>query len=699
MRKTVLSGLLVLTLLLGLAGCGGNETATGWTEENDVPRELTVLPGEAPALTLESRSWELGTMNDLCSDGTGYRLATDEGIFTLDRELVLSEEDPVRESAALLCAENGKSVFAAIRMDGPGFVIRDEDSERFVLEESHILNGSQLLARDGAVYVCDGFQLIRDGVALGLPQEPGFAWQAAALTLREGELFAILTKTEDGTHKPASAVLVPLDPASDRLEPAKGLLLPVQLWEAEPLCAPESGCIYAAGRLWRLEDGGIRLLAELQNCGVNPGALRRVLPEEDRILCLESRELQVLKPQLPEGADASSAPKERGLLRVGVVGYESGDLQKLISYVNRYGDCPRLETKLYADTEQLNRAVLTGEVQLLSAGDLSLLQNYARKGLLLPVDELLPELFSSGLLYENMIEALRLDGHCYYLPPCFLGYVNLLPKRYETDPASLNSMSALEALLTEKEPEAFGLLTKESALGAYWLPNTLDHWIDQETGTARFDTEEFVEFLKFCDKYAQTEEEAAANSAGFSEELTPPPYFRMLMPMSVIPSNQYRDYDYYRLPCEGLSTIALMNDCYLAAVQGADPAEAASFFTTVLTDQGWHEKGRIGDDSGWINYDILFLNRQWTEADLEAIEQDRLEALTGMSTFDPEAYQTAMEKLRGYLNEANHFEGNVSELIDVIQEEAQPYFHGDVTAEEAARRIQNRVEIYLAERG
>ena len=35
----------------------------------------------------------------------------------------------------------------------------------------------------------------------------------------------------------------------------------------------------------------------------------------------------------------------------------------------------------------------------------------------------------------------------------------------------------------------------------------------------------------------------------------------------------------------------------------------------------------------------------------------------------------------------------------LTEEEANAFFNGDITAEEAARRIQNRVEIYLAERG
>ena len=52
------------------------------------------------------------------------------------------------------------------------------------------------------------------------------------------------------------------------------------------------------------------------------------------------------------------------------------------------------------------------------------------------------------------------------------------------------------------------------------------------------------------------------------------------------------------------------------------------------------------------------------------------------------------------LEQADHIvPTTTTEIQSVILEEAQPYFNGDVTAAEAARRIQNRVEIYLAERG
>ena len=64
-----------------------------------------------------------------------------------------------------------------------------------------------------------------------------------------------------------------------------------------------------------------------------------------------------------------------------------------------------------------------------------------------------------------------------------------------------------------------------------------------------------------------------------------------------------------------------------------------------------------------------------------------------------EARQDAKELREGLLNADHLTDTNISELEQIILEEAEPYFNGDITAEEAAHRIQNRVEIYLAERG
>ena len=295
--------------------------------------------------------------------------------------------------------------------------------------------------------------------------------------------------------------------------------------------------------------------------------------------------------------------------------------------------------------------------------------------------------------YQNMTDGLRWQGHCYYLPPAFVCIAMYLPKAYDTDPASLDTLGDLVALLEEREPRTFGWYTKESTLAAFWLPETIDYWVDTEAGIARFDTPEFVEFLEFCDRYCMTWDEVRANQEGLTQTDYDVPRFKAGLHLE---TSQLETCELYRPPYEGLSTVSVHSETYLAAVHTADPGEVRAFFETVLTDEGWHAKVT---ETPYFSDDHLFLNRSWTEADLAKIEQKTLETYTGFFKFDAEEYKASMDKFRSCLEEANRFKGNESELINVITEEARTFFNGDITAEEAARRIQNRVEIYLAEHG
>ena len=58
------------------------------------------------------------------------------------------------------------------------------------------------------------------------------------------------------------------------------------------------------------------------------------------------------------------------------------------------------------------------------------------------------------------------------------------------------------------------------------------------------------------------------------------------------------------------------------------------------------------------------------------------------------------EQYKTFLLNADHLtDTNISEPEQIILEEAEAYFNGDISVDEAVQRIQNRVEIYLAERG
>ena len=56
------------------------------------------------------------------------------------------------------------------------------------------------------------------------------------------------------------------------------------------------------------------------------------------------------------------------------------------------------------------------------------------------------------------------------------------------------------------------------------------------------------------------------------------------------------------------------------------------------------------------------------------------------------------EKFDTLLNSGLHFGGRPEAVSQIVLEEARAYFGGAITAQEAARRMQERVGLYLAER-
>ena len=646
----------------------------------------------------------IGKLYDICPRGNGYYLAADSGIYELDEQLGLSGEH-LPDGTTLVAMEKDRLLYLGYDEAG-NVAILDEAGGATPIELGHGFYSIQLLPLGETLWFCDGFKLLRDGKELALPQEPGALWQAAALVDTGEGLSAVLTRTATDTLKPTGAWLVPVDDSTEALSEKDGTELPEPLWKAATFCNPASRCVYADGVLWRFGKGRFSKFVELTQFGLNPSQLQRVLVTEDKILCLQRDSLLVLEQKRAEetaaaptgSADSTAAvdstepavPKERQTLRVGVLEVAYPELETLMSLINRENTGLTLKITAYEDMERLNLALLEDELDLIVLFDLPVLRNYAEKGLLQPIDELLPELFASDLLYENMVEALKLHGHCYYLPLVMKPYVNWLPDSYGTPPTDLASLAAL---MEEQEPYSFGWDQRETTFNR-WIGMTFGHWVDLEAGTARFDSPEFVELLEFCNRYMLTSEEVFANISA-EEALAYRPRFRDYLTLWL--GEFMEEYTVAPPFYEGLSPVSLFCLSYVAPAKDADPELLRILFETVLTDENWHTQAKKMDP--YATMDQVFLNRQWTEQDITEAEQETLSNPYLGDSFDKTRFKAFVQQVQTLLQEANHFVDIGSELTGIMREEAMVYFNGDCTAEEAARRIQNRVEIYLAEPG
>ena len=140
----------------------------------------------------------------------------------------------------------------------------------------------------------------------------------------------------------------------------------------------------------------------------------------------------------------------------------------------------------------------------------------------------------------------------------------------------------------------------------------------------------------------------------------------------------------------------LNSEFYLAAVRDTDPEAVKGLLELILTDEDWHDFARNQSSRSYLR--LIFLNREWTEADLDRTAREEIGNAAAMDAATKAGMMEHVELVRQLFAEANHFCASWM-MMDVIDQEASAFFNGDITAAECARRIQNRVEIYLAERG
>lgn len=683
-RKAIIAWLLVTVMLLGLAAC--NRTPKGKGEDSEENQG-------APQYYARTLTYDLGELHDICVDGDGYYLASEKGVWRLDSTFALEEEPVRKKDTELVTVKDGALVALSQTPPNYEWKIRVGEEKAFPMGLFYADNG-QLFAWGGNVWCCNGWDISRNGVQLELP---GTDWKAKALICRQDGLYAVLVEYREGIQ--VSAWLIPLDSEETMLSKSDGISLPEELFNATPFCSPDSGCVLQTGELWRQAGDTLEQTADLTEFGVNPTDLKRVLiTKSGEILCLEAYCLTVLS------ADGTTAAPQKKILRIGAGWTEDYPyLYALATYFNRTNSEYRLVVKFYNEQDKLNRALLNGELDLISLGVLEEIRNYGKRGLLQPLEDLEPELLTSDLLYQNTLDAMKMGGHTYAVPLVLHPHIATLPDRFGVDPVSVDTFAALTELLEQKAPLLFECETKSLTFGYDWLPMTFYRWVDPEAGTARFDSPEFISFLEYCNRFMQTMEEVEA-SEGMQHMQELPKIVTYYGIYRVVDASLVTGNSVYTLPVPGQSAVVMESGCNIAALRGGDSEGVKCLLETIMTDEGWHqtlvrkneENSRVGDG------DFVYLNRDWTKADFEYYG--------GMILSNPfrefpdsrrEKYPVVWEEMQQRIEDSHQMFLPIyptTELYTVITEEAEVYFNGDISAEEAARRIQNRVEIYLAER-
>ena len=342
-----------------------------------------------------------------------------------------------------------------------------------------------------------------------------------------------------------------------------------------------------------------------------------------------------------------------------------------------------------AGLEQLGLDIAAGEVPDIFHLQGIPVSRYAALGLLedlYPYIDSDPE-FDREDIIPSFLSAMEMDGKLYALSPhvCIRTYIaaeGMLSNDW--------TFSELKTLSDGIDPFA-GVLTSYEFLRDM-AGGTDSLFVDWDAGTCDFDTQEFIDLLTIA---------------------------------SLLPADRRGEYEFSeyepKLSLDDIQTpLSIMVP---TAVQGREtnvygyPGRDGSRFLLSPTTVSWAISSTSEHKDGAWQFVRMFLSQEWQSSNgipitcavfEERIEEEIAHVESGHTIELPSANGTWAEYAfsMDYIEE---FEGLVesvtgiyeydSSLMSIIWSEAQAFFAGDKSAEDAARIIQSRASIYMAEQG
>ena len=425
-------------------------------------------------------------------------------------------------------------------------------------------------------------------------------------------------------------------------------------------------------------------------------------------------------------ADAS-APEEKIVLTYGCMSldYPGSGVRDAILEFNQTNPKYRVEVRDYSEYNtsddhtagltRLNTELIAGSGPDILDTNLIPIRQYGAKGLLedlWPYIEADAELGGREALMEHVLQVAGEDGELYQIFSTFsiltaVGATSVVGDRMSWTTADLRS--ALEAMPEGCQPFSQGY-TKQNILSNV-LGMNLDSFVDWSTGTCDFDSETFITLLEFCDLFPleydlDAEHDSEVTRVLEGRQLLLELELSDLADMQRLEAVFGGDFSFVGYPVEdgGVGSGFMISNGMAMSAACKDKEGAWSFMRELLLPES-------GEEGWWPNG--FYVNRQDFDAHMKKLMTPAYELdengqpvevsnrAMGGDGLTVDIYATTQEEYDQFMELYNAIDttSNYDTAIHmIVRDEAQAFFYGDVTAEDAARQIQNRVRLYLSER-
>lgn len=413
---------------------------------------------------------------------------------------------------------------------------------------------------------------------------------------------------------------------------------------------------------------------------------------------------------------------EREIITLGVM-YISQDVNSAVINFNKSSDKYRIQVIDYAPDAygedsysdaliQFNNALTSGkgpDIFDLSIIDMNML---AQKGVLEDLNPYLdatPEINRDDL-FESVLNAYSVDGKLYSIPSSF--YVDtVIGKTSDVGETMGWTLDELMALMESKPEgtEVFEYGSREYILQKCMMYN-FDSFINWETGECNFNGEDFIKVLEFADRFdSQENYEYDPDAPSAPSKIQDGTLMLMQATFSSVQEYQMQSAMFGEpitmigFPTTKGTGSAFAGQNTYAMNAKSQNKEAAWEFLKYFISEDFYEEGNVWGFPTLISeYDRIneeyMTPEYYTDENGEQVEMSK--GGWGYDDFYVELYAATQEEVDAVtelINQCDRTYSYDSQLIEIITEEAAPFFEGQKSAQEAADIIQSRVKMYVNE--
>ena len=325
---------------------------------------------------------------------------------------------------------------------------------------------------------------------------------------------------------------------------------------------------------------------------------------------------------------------------------------------------------------------------------------YVRDGYLLDVTDFAAE---QGLM-ETVTDSCRVDGRLYGIPVKFsLGFL-CAPKEWESEAGDGWTAQACMQKVRESGADVFaeGSDGWDRPMNALYVLALLgvgqpgrDSFVDEERRVSAFGEPESVEMLEFVNRYADPgSDEPFDRRMASGQVVCGGGNLNGFNSFSYLEAKFGGDLCYIGFPSPQGSVFELQTVSYYVNASSPHQEGALDFLAFLLSDE---QQRTMAADGGFpVTQELL--ETLWEEAKKEPLDENQSYVQNGISYSPRPVTDREEEIFWGMLDNLVYYDWQ-NDIYDIVWDEALPYFSGDKSAQEAARIIDSRVQLYLDENG